>query len=219
MFNKEKIVLVGGGPFAKCTINYIEDEEKYEIVGYTDLEDNGEILGYKYLGKDEEVLPRLFAEGVKHAVVGAGNHLNDCAIKEKITNKVKSCGFILPIIHGKFSVVQRGAVVEEGVILRNGAIIQAGAVVKAYSMIGDHVLVGHDTVVDSYVHIVAGSSIGRDCYIGKGTLIGNGSTVLNGVQIAKNVLIGAKSLDNRNCTEAGRTYFGSPAKLIEKKNG
>lgn len=41
----EKLVLVGGGPFAKCTINYIEDEEKYEIVGYTDLEDNGDILG------------------------------------------------------------------------------------------------------------------------------------------------------------------------------
>ena len=45
--NMEKLVLVGGGPFAKCTINYIEDEEKYEIVGYTDLEDNGDILGYK----------------------------------------------------------------------------------------------------------------------------------------------------------------------------
>ena len=91
----EKLVLVGGGPFAKCTINYIEDEEKYEIVGYTDLEDNGDILGYKYLGKDEEVLSKLFAEGVKYAVVGAGNHLNDCTIKEKITNKVKSYGFIL----------------------------------------------------------------------------------------------------------------------------
>ena len=137
----EKLVLVGGGPFAKCTINYIEDEEKYEIVGYTDLEDNGDILGYKYLGKDEEVLSKLFAEGVKYAVVGAGNHLNDCTIKEKITNKVKSYGFILPVIHGKYSVVQRGAIVEEGVILRNGAIIQAGAVVKAHAMIGDRVLV------------------------------------------------------------------------------
>lgn len=84
-------------------------------------------------------------------------------------------------------------------------------------MIGDRVLVCHDTIVDSYVHVVAGSSIGRDCYIGKGTLIGNGSTILNGVQIANNVLIGAKSLVNRNCTEAGCTYFGSPAKLIEKK--
>lgn len=131
----EKLVLVGGGPFAKCTINYIEDEEKYEIVGYTDLEDNGDILGYKYLGKDEEVLSKLFAEGVKYAVVGAGNHLNDCTIKEKITNKVKSYGFILPVINGKYSVVQRGAIVEEGVILRNGAIIQAGAVVKAHAMI------------------------------------------------------------------------------------
>lgn len=86
-------------------------------------------------------------------------------------------------------------------------------------MIGDRVLVCHDTVVDEYVHIVAGSSIGRDCYIGKGTLIGNSSTVLNGVQITNNVLIGAKSLVNRNCTEAGKTYFGSPAKLFEKKNG
>ena len=139
------------------------------------------------------MLSKLFAEGVKYAVVGAGNHLNDCTIKEKITNKVKSYGFILPVINGKYSVVQ------------------------AHAMIGDRVLVCHDTVVDEYVHIVAGSSIGRDCYIGKGTLIGNSSTVLNGVQITNNVLIGAKSLVNRNCTEAGRTYFGSPAKLVEKK--
>lgn len=212
-----KLVLVGGGPFAKCIINYIEDEGKYTIVGYTDLEDNGEILGYKYLGRDEDVLPQLFAEDVKYAVIGAGNHLNDCTIKEKITNKVKSYGFTVPVIHGKFSVVHRGAIVEEGVILRNGAIIQSGAVVKAHSMIGDHVLVGHDSIVDSYVHIVAGSNIGRDCYIGKGTLIGNGTTVLNGVQIANNVLIGAKSLVNRNCLEAGHTYFGSPAKLMDKK--
>lgn len=213
----DKLVLVGGGPFAKCIVNYIEDEKKYTIVGYTDLNDNGDILGYKYLGKDEEVLPKLFADGVKYAVIGAGNHLNDCSIKEKITSKVKHYGFILPIIHGKFSVVQRGAIIEEGVIIRNGAIIQSGSIIKANSMIGDNVLVGHDTIVDSYVHIVAGSNIGRDCHIGKGTLIGNGTTVLNGIQIANNVLIGAKSLVNRNCTEAGHTYFGSPAKLIEKK--
>lgn len=219
MNNKDKIVLVGGGPFAKCIINYIEDEEKYEIIGYTDLENNGDILGYKYLGKDEDVLPCLIAKGIKYAVIGAGNHLNDYSIKEKITNKVKTYGFILPVIHGRYSVVQRGAIIEEGVILRNGAIIQAGAVIKAHSMIGDRVFVAHDTIIDSYVHVVAGSSIGRDCYIGKGTLIGNGSTVLNGVQIANNVLIGAKSLVNRNCIESGKTYFGNPAKLFEKKNG
>jgi len=215
----EKLVLVGAGPFAKCIINYIEDEGQYEIVGYTDIENNGNILDYNYLGKDEEVLPKLLAEGVTYAVVGVGNHLNDCTIKEKITNKVKNYGFILPVIHGKFSVVHRGAVIEEGVIIRNGAIIQAGAVIRAHSMIGDRVLIGHDTVVDSYVHVVAGSSIGRDCRIGKGTLIGNGSTVLNGVRISNNVLIGAKSLVNRDCLEVGRTYFGCPAKLIEKNNG
>ena len=216
---KEKIVLVGGGPFAKCIVNYIEDEEIYELVGYTDIVDNGDILGYPYLGKDEDVLPNLFANGVKYAVIGAGNHLNDCSIKEKITNNVKSYGFRLPVIRGKYTVVHRGAIIEEGVIIRDGAIIQAGTAIKAHAMIGDKVFVGHDSVVDSYVHIVCGSNIGRDCYIGKGTLIGNGSTELNGVQITNNVLIGAKSLVNRDCTEAGRTYFGSPAKLAEKKNG
>ncbi len=215
METRDKLVLVGGGPFAKCIVNYIEAEEKYDLVGYTDLVDNGDILGYPYLGTDDEVLPKLYAEGVRYAVVGAGNHLNDCTIKEKITNKVKSYGFTLPIIRGKFTVVHRGAIIEEGVIIRDCAIIQAGTTIKAHSMIGDNVSVCHDTVVDSFVHIVAGSNIGRDCYIGKGTLIGNGSTVLNGVQITNNVLIGAKSLVNRNCTEAGKTYFGSPAKLKE----
>lgn len=214
----EKVVIVGGGGFVKCIINYIENNNEFQIIGYTDMHDNGEILGYKWIGTDE-ILPRLLQEGVRYAVIGVGLRLNDSNLKRKITENVLSLGFKIPAISGQNTVVHRGAVIEEGVTIRDGAIIQAGARIKAHAMIGDNVFIAHDAVVEEYAHVVAMSNVGRDCIIGEGAMIGTGSTLLNGVKIAKGVLIGAKSLVNRDCLEEGKTYLGQPAKIYERKNG
>lgn len=214
----EKVVIVGGGGFAKCIINYVENDEKLQIVGYTDMHDNGEILGYKWIGTDN-ILPQLLRQGVKYAVIGVGLRLNDSALKRKMTEYVLAQGFKIPIIYGQNVVVHRGAIIEEGVVLRDGCIIQAGTIVKAHAMIGDNVFIAHDSVIGEYAHVVAMSNVGRDCVIGEGTMIGTACTLLNGVKIGKGVLIGAKSLVNRDCLENGKTYLGHPVKLYERKNG
>ncbi len=207
----KKLVIAGGGGFVKCIINYIENNPEFEIIGYTDVTDNGEILGYKYLGNDE-ILPRLREKGVEYAVVGVGLRLNDATLKIKITEKLKSLGFKIPILYGRNVVVHRGAIIEEGVILRDGAIVQSGSTIKAHTMIGDNVFVGHDSTIYEYSHLVAGTNVGRDCHIGPYTMVANGTTVMNGVTIGQNVLIGAKSLVNKDCIESG-VYFGIPAKF------
>lgn len=211
--DKKNIVIVGGGGFMKCIINYIENDPLYNIVGYTDVTNNGEVLGVKYLGTDD-VLPALYCSGVSYAAVGVGLRLNDSSLKRKITNKVIEIGYKIPTLLGKNVVIHRGVIIEDGAIIRDGAIIQSGVHLKSYCMIGDNVVVGHDSIVNSFAHVVMGSTVGRDCVIGEGTFIGYGSTILNGIIINSDILVGAKSLVNKDCQIKG-TYFGIPAKRKE----
>ena len=81
------IVIVGGGSFIGNIINYIENMDKYEIVGYTDLQDHGSFWGYNYLGTDD-ILTKLYSTGVHNAAIGVGNKLNNTVIKQKIFNNL-----------------------------------------------------------------------------------------------------------------------------------
>lgn len=214
----DKVVIVGGGGFVKCIINYIENNKNLHIVGYTDMYDNGDILGYKWIGTDDK-LPQLLLQNVKYAVIGVGLRLNDSELRRKVTENVIKIGFKIPTIYGQNVVIHRGAVIEDGAVLRDGCIIQAGTVVKSHAMIGDNVFIGHDTIIEEYAHVVAMSNVGRDCIVGEGAMVGTACTLLNGVKIGNGVLIGAKSLVNRDCLETGKTYLGHPAKLFERRNG
>ena len=105
--NMEKIVIVGGGSFIGNIINYIENMDKYEIVGYTDLQDHGSFWGYNYLGTDD-ILTKLYSTGVHNAAIGVGNKLNNTVIKQKIFNNLITIGFKLPVIKGQNVIVHKG---------------------------------------------------------------------------------------------------------------
>ena len=78
-----KIVIIGGGGFLGNLINYINSQDLYEIYGYTDRTNNGTILGIKYLGNDE-VLPKLYSEGIQIAVIGVGIKPSGSRLKKEL---------------------------------------------------------------------------------------------------------------------------------------
>ena len=89
----EKIVIIGGGSFIGNLINYIEDMNQYEVIGYTDMEDRGNFWGVPYLGNDS-ILSVLYTQGVTKAAIAIGNRLNNTTIKQKIVNNAKAIGFL-----------------------------------------------------------------------------------------------------------------------------
>ena len=81
----EKLVLVGGGPFAKCTINYIEDEEKSRFYIRTTSKDA------------EEALLKIAIEGLKVKFSGKVYEMNkEFAKDNKLPNDVKLYSLISP---------------------------------------------------------------------------------------------------------------------------
>ena len=68
----KKIVVVGGGNYAKIVMSILKKNNSFEIVGYTDKKNRGKILDIKYLG-DDSVLKKLLTESnVKLAAIGVG---------------------------------------------------------------------------------------------------------------------------------------------------
>ena len=60
----ENIVLIGGGLHANVTIDIIEKESKYKVVGIIDsvAEVGSEMFGYQVVGRQEDILELM----VKH---------------------------------------------------------------------------------------------------------------------------------------------------------
>ena len=210
----EKIVIVGGGSFIGNLINYIEDMNQFEIVGYTDIHDNGSFFGYEYLGTDE-VLPDLYKQGITCAAIGVGNRLSDTTLKQKIFHRLLDIGFTLPVVKGAGVIVHKGVKLGRGVVLRDGAIVQSNASLGDCVMIGDRAIISHDTIIGDFSQVVSGCTLGRGINIGKSVFFGFNCVVTNDLTIVDGCTIGACSLVNKNCETAG-LYFGIPAKLMKK---
>lgn len=209
----EKVIVIGGGNYAKVVISILKKINSFEIVGYTDVMDHGDILGVKYLGKDD-VLEELFIESnIRSAVIGIGQ-LQDASIKKKIILELKHIGFNFPVIISPTAVVNEEVVVGEGTIIRDNVVISASTKIGKFTIIGTSVNISYDTEIGDYTNISLGSNIGIEISIGNEVLIGMGSTVMNYKKIVDNCFIGAGSVVIKDCLEPG-LYFGAPAKKIK----
>jgi len=186
---------------------------EFDIVGYTDCQDNGKFFEVPYLGTDD-VLPNLYAEGVRSAALAIGNRLNDTGLKQKVYARLKEIGFEMPVIRGQYVVVHKGAEIGEGTILRDGAIVQSNCKLGNCVMIGDRAIIAHDTSIGDFSQVVSGGNVGRGIKIGKSVFMGFGVIVTNDLTIVDNCIIGANSLVNKDCLIEGK-YIGTPAKLRE----
>ena len=87
---RPQIIIIGAGGHAKICIDIIRQNNLYRIVGATgDAVPDMNVLGVPVLGSDEEVLEKIFNEGVKHAVIGIGA-LKKSELRQTLFNKLKS---------------------------------------------------------------------------------------------------------------------------------
>ncbi len=210
---KDRIVVVGGGGYAKLIINTLKKLETYEIIGYTDFVNNGKILGAEYLG-DDNVLSHIFAKDKNcKAVIAVGN--NEVSnTRQKIFNKLKGIGFELPVIISQYAVINEDVSIGEGTVVLEYAMINVSSKIGKCVMIDTCAIVEHDCIVSDFVRLAVGSIIGGGVEVGDGSIIGVGAKVIQQKKIYKNCLIGAGSIIIKDTSEEG-TYFGVPARRIE----
>ena len=186
---RPKIIIVGAGGHAKICIDIIRQNNLYDIVGATsNSTDKKDVMGVPILGTDDEVLEKLFAEGVHFAVIGIGS-LMKLSKRTEIYERLKKIGYYLPSIIHPRAVCEPSASIAEGCQVMAGAIIGSDVRINQNCIINAGSVISHDCYLEENIHITPGAILAGNVYIGKNSIIGMGATVYLGVIIGSGVVV------------------------------
>lgn len=212
----ERVVGLGAGGHAKVVIDTLNLLGCYELVGLLDSNRelwNTNVLGIPVLG-DDDLLPQLWEQGVRHAFVGLGGAGNT-EPRRRVYCMARECRMtIVDAIHPS-------AVVASSAKLGNGPTILANAVVNADARLGDNVtintgaIVEHECIISDHVHIATGARLGGGVYVGSGSHIGLGASVRQDIRIGENAIVGAGAVVVKDVPD-GVVVVGVPARILAK---
>lgn len=215
---KEKIVIIGAGQHARVVLYNIEEQNKYEVVGFLDSNDNriGKIFeGKEILGNYQRENLKEFSKkiGTNKFFIGFGN----MKYRKKVFDYFINNGW------EAVNIIHPNAVVSKNARLGKGILIECGCLITPNPIIGDNVVVNtgsqvnHDNIIEDNVYIASGVILSGGIKIGENTLLDDGVIVTLGCSVGKNSLIGAGAVVTKNIPDEVVAY-GSPCKVIRENN-
>ena len=212
---KKKILLAGGGDFAKKVIKLIYKIGSYDIVGYTDIRNMGFLFDVPYIGEDSEFgnIKKKFPDC--SAVVAIAGNINLIYKKEKIISDLKLLRYNFPNLISPGSYIDETVVLGEGCIVFDKAYVDFETIIDSYSIINLNSTICHNTKIGKMVTISPDAITGGGSRVGNYSFLGINSTLKPYTFIGNNIIIGAGAVVTKDCIEQG-IYVGNPAKLLLK---
>lgn len=214
-----KVIGLGAGGHARVVIEVLRLMGDYELVGLLDPKTElwgSEILGVPVLGGDD-LLPQLYAQGIRHAFIGLGT-VGDTRPRQRLYEQVIRQGLqIVPAIHPR-------AIIASSAQIGHGPTIMANAVVNAAVRLGDNVIVNtgaiieHDCVIGNHVHVATGARLASTVYVGDGAHIGMGASIRQCLHIGRNAVVGAGAVVVDDVPDHV-VVAGVPARVLRKDGG
>ncbi len=213
---KKNIVLFGGGNQAHYTIDIIEKENKYNIVGIIDSvhEVGSERFGYPILGRQENLVNLIEEHNIHGGVISIGDNWSRYYVFKQILEIVPNFEFV-NAIHPSV-VIGNTTELGVGVVAMAGCIFNPKAKIGNFTFFATGAQVEHDNVIHDYASISAGSITGGYVTIGKYSAITLGVTVLDRIEIGENTVVGAGSLVIKSLPDNVLAY-GNPAVIIRER--
>jgi sugar O-acyltransferase (sialic acid O-acetyltransferase NeuD family) len=210
------IVLIGGGNQAHYTIDIIEKEGKYTIVGIIDSiqEVGSERFGYKIFGRQENILELIEQYTITGGVISIGDNWSRYFVYEQIKQLAPNFKFV-NAIHPSV-VVGNNVEIGEGVVAMAGCIFNPRASIGNFTFFATGAQVEHDCIVEDFASISAGSITGGYVKIGKHSAITLGVTIMDRLEIGQNTVVGSGSLVTKSLPDNVLAY-GNPAKVVRER--
>jgi len=213
----KNIVVIGGGNQAHYTIDIIEKEGKYNIVGIIDSihKIGSDRFGYKILGRQEDISKIID----QYQIYGGLISIGDNWIRNNVYNQILALAPNFKFVNAIHPSVIIGNNVQIGI----GVVAMAGVIFNPKSIIGDFTFfatgaqVEHDCIISEFASISAGSVTGGYVKLGKCSALTLGVTVLDRLEIGENTVVGAGSLVLKSLPSNVLVY-GNPAKVIRNRN-
>lgn len=212
----KNIVLIGGGNQAHYTIDIIEKEGKYNIVGIIDSihEIGSKRFGYNIIGRQEEIKTLIEEYNIDGGIISIGDNWGRYYVSQQILSYVPQFNF--------FNAIHPSVIIGNNVSLGKGIVAMAGCIFNPKSTIGDFCFfatgaqVEHDCIIEDFASISAGSVTGGYVKLGKFSAITLGVTVVDRIQIGENTVVGSGSLVTKSLPDNVLVY-GNPAKIIRNR--
>lgn len=213
----KNIVLIGGGNQAHYTIDIIEKEGKYNVIGIIDsIHDIGsDRFGFKIIGRQENIKQLIKQYNIEGGVISIGDNWARYYVYKQICEIVPDFKFV--------NAIHPSCIIANNIKLGIGIVAQAGCIFNPRATIGNFTLfstgaqVEHDCIISDFSSISAGSVTGGYVKLGKYSAITLGVTVLDRLEIGENTVIGAGSLVLKSFPDNVLAY-GNPAKIIRKRS-
>ncbi|WP_161499247.1 NeuD/PglB/VioB family sugar acetyltransferase [Flavipsychrobacter stenotrophus] len=213
---KSNIVLFGGGNHLQYSLDIIEREGKYNVVGIIDsVQPIGAILfGYKVIGRQENLSVLITEYGFDAGLITVGDNWIRMAIHDAIIEQLPNFRFV-NALHPSVIIgnnVQMGT----GIIAMAGCIFNPGAKVGDFTFFATGAQIEHDCEIGDYASISAGTILGGHVKIGKFSAVTLNVTVVDRLTIGENTVVGAGSLVTKSLPDNVLAY-GMPAKIIRSR--
>lgn len=191
-FDPTAILVYGGGGHGKALIDLLRALGSYHIVGVVDdgLKPAGHpaIMGVPLLG-GAEVLPELYARGVRLAVNAVGG-IGNIGVRIKIFTRLLEAGFGCPAVVHPRAFVEPSAVLSPGVQVFPHAYVGSEAQVGFGAIVNTGAILSHDCRLDEYVNISPGAILAGEVQVGRAALVGMGATLNLQVKVGPAARIG-----------------------------
>ncbi|WP_131976091.1 acetyltransferase [Cricetibacter osteomyelitidis] len=209
--NKNKVIFLGAGGYAKSALDSL-DHAEYEFCGFIDKFKpiGSEHLGYPIVASDLE----SFVERDKyHYFISIGDNEHRLEKYQILMNY--QCKLI--------SIIDKSALISRFTRIGRSVYIGKMAIINGDSQIGDNCIINSKTLIEhgckiaNHCNISTNVTINGDVTIDELSFIGS-SSVFNGqLHIGRNVTVGSGSVVIRSIQD-NLVVAGVPARVIRNKN-
>lgn len=156
---KKKLILIGGGGHCKSSIDIIESENKYEIIGILDLPEK---LGCKVLNYpiiDTDVNVKKYISSDINFMITVGYNKSNPSVRKNLFDLIIKNGGILPVIISPRAYISAYCNIGAGTIVMHNAVINCDAFIGENCIVNHNVIVDHDCIVGSHTILMPGAII------------------------------------------------------------
>ena len=213
---KKRILIYGGGAHAQYTIDIIEKENKYKIIGITDPYKKVGSIVYEYpiLGKQEQIVELIKQYNIQGGIISIGDNFTRSYVYDIIKKLVPNFEFV-NAIHPS-TVIGKNVKLGVGLIIMAGCIINPGCKISDFCFFATGAQLDHDSFMGVFSSISAGSITGGNVKIGAYSAITLGVIVMDRISIGENTVIGSGALVTKDLPDNVLAY-GVPAKIIRNR--